>query len=427
MLNINYSNIQMIGLSVSTTPGNLNSIEEMSDDGYYMGKKDTAEDISERLDFLKSSIEQAYLHSDSNNDTLKIFVVPEFFFRGVKGAYFGNSNTVFKEHFSDFINSFISQSKYKNWLFIMGTLLTSERKINRNEEPVKSLFQMGDYLLNVYYRLYPSKNDLTQSFSDNSAVTFKSILKSLDLEEEITASLYNQGSHGIENTVCNLNDNAFKEILKSVLNHCDETANVTVDNRCYIVEGGVSSPRIIQVLKKFKSKEDFILNAVDDNYIQTITCYSEINDQPEQKQYDSDPYGIFEYGGIRFGIEICLDHGRARLMRNINKFKEKKVDVQIIVSCGMDVRTGSVITKKGGLVFNCDGEYVLTDEAENGEKSHTILKLTEESANDTTPAVLSSYIKLKDGNKLSFPYDGDMYPCDTYQLHIYPSYPVPTE
>lgn len=421
-----YSKIQMIGLAISTTPGNLNSIEDMSDDGYYMGKKDIAEDIRCRLFLLKSVIDQAYMRCDDNSNTLKVFVVPEFFFRGVAGVYFGASENVFKTYFSDFINSFTSQPKYKNWLFILGTLLTSEIKINKNEEPVKSLFPMGDYLLNVYNRLYPRQKELLQNVSGKSAVSLRSMLKSLDLEDEATDSLYKENYclNSTENTAYSTNENAFKEIMKSVLDHCDETANVLVENRCYIVEGGVSDPRIIQVLKKFKSKEDFILNAVDDNYIQTITCYPKIEDKSEQKESDCDPYGIFEYEGVRFGLEICLDHGRARLARNLKMFSLEKVDVQIVVSCGMDVRSGSVITKKGGIVFNCDGEYVLDNEAENGEKSHTTLKLTEKSASETSSAVLSPYVRLEEGRKLSFSYDGDMYPCDTYQLHIYPTYPV---
>lgn len=35
-----YNKIQMIGFALSTTPGNLHSIEEMSDDGRYLGVDD---------------------------------------------------------------------------------------------------------------------------------------------------------------------------------------------------------------------------------------------------------------------------------------------------------------------------------------------------------------------------------------------------
>lgn len=49
---------------------------------------------------------------------------------------------------------------------------------------------------------------------------------------------------------------------------------------------------------------------------------------------------------VRFGAEICLDHGRSRLAQFLK-----------------NGRTGSVIAEARGLVFSCDGEYVLEKEA----------------------------------------------------------------
>lgn len=48
---------------------------------------------------------------------------------------------------------------------------------------------------------------------------------------------------------------------------------------------------------------------------------------------------------VRFGAEICLDHGRGRLAQFLK-----------------NGRTGSVIAEARGLVFSCDGEYVLEKE-----------------------------------------------------------------
>lgn len=417
-----YNKIQMIGFALSTTPGNLHSIEEMSDDGRYLGIDDVNEDMQARLELLQTAIEQAYEMHDKNGDTLKVFTVPEFFFRGNKGAYPGTPEAFFRTYFQEFISSVLAQKKYRDWLFVLGTLVTSEMAVEMDREPVKSLFPMGDCLLDVYNRLHP-REDCAQLSGTRGAgereKSLGSLLRILDEKEGYFPD--NNAKNRCLKTQEASGDPAFASVLSAALNYCDSKADIVVDNRCFIVEGGIKEPRIISIQKKYKSKEDFILNGIEDNYIQTITRYPDIPEKPEWKEDDGDPYSIFDYQGIRFGVEICLDHGRGRLAQSPKRWPDGLVDVQLVISCGMDLRPGSVIADTGGIVFNCDGEYVLEGEAENGERCHTMLKLVESCAGQTSPAVLSEYFKLKPSEKQCFPYAGDFYPCRSYQIHVYPA------
>ena len=85
---------------------------------------------------------------------------------------------------------------------------------------------------------------------------------------------------------------------------------------------------------------------------------------------------IFEYEGLKIGVDICLDHSRQRLVKHLYKHPEDYVDLQIVTSCSMSVRSSSVIAKTGGIVFNCDGEYELGDTSlgVDGKCCHTSLQ-----------------------------------------------------
>lgn len=421
-----YRKVQMIGFALSTTPGNLHSIEETSDDGRYLGIDDVKKDISARLDLVKQVIESAYEMHDKNSDVLKIFTIPEFFFRGNKGAYFGTPDSIFNNYFQDFISSVLSQEKYKNWIFVLGTLITSNMKIEQDQEPTKTLFPIGDALLDVYYRLHPLDEWTAKlEIGAERPVSLSNLLKLADEKESV--SLFGKTEiRGLNINIAEQSeDSSYISVLTAALNYCDLTADIEVCNCCFIVEGGTEQPLILSVQKRHKSKEDFILNGIEENYIQTITCYPEIPEESESKKENGDPYSIFTYQGIRIGVEICLDHGRGRLAQAHKRWGDELVDVQMVISCGMDIRPGSVVADKGGIVFNCDGEYVLDGRAENGEHCHTMLQMVEQPISHDNPAVLSEYTRLDDKEKRSFSYTGDLYPCKTYQIHVYPAVELP--
>jgi hypothetical protein len=273
------------------------------------------------------------------------------------------------------------------------------------------LLPIGNELLDIYYRLHPKKSDATGGLdAANEIMSMKSLLKMAD---EIETSLLDTS-----NFKANYGDKAYVSVLKAALNYCDLTAEIFVTNMCFIV--GVGEGRIINVLKKHKSKEDFILNETKDiyNYTQSITRYETIPEISEVKRDDHDNYSLFVYGGLKFGVEICLDHSRQRLFNHLKKFPSHYVDVQIITACGMEIRDNAVIAERGGYVFCCDGEYVPKD-AEPGINSHTALKRVNEAITPYKPAaVLSEHIKAisKPEAVLS---DKNLYFCEKYQLHIY--------
>lgn len=412
---VNYTNIQCIGMCLCTTPSGLNSIEGMSDDGYYAGLDNVAMDVSARLKMLEGAIAKATEFANSNDKTLKVFVVPEFYFRGSKGAYFdtgGVSHNFYNNFLEDKLN--MLARAHKHWLFVLGSLLTSGSEVNPDIEPTKSLYSTGDNLLDVYYKLYPK----AKADGANGQSRLRSMLRHLDGKDEDALRDMTK------------EDLAYQDVLKHALDDCDRLAGITVTNDCYIVGHDDEQLHTLRVLKEFKSKEDFVLNSKGkdggpNGYLQTITKYKALpsTERNEVKASALDDYSIFRFGNVWIGVDICLDHSRQRLFKHLQKHPDNYVDLQIIPSCGMQVKAKAVIARTGCHVFNCDGEYNPDDGSMNGICSHTTLQQVKTQIRPTQDSTAELYAPKK-CRKIKMTGNQNLYRFAEYHLHIYASVPV---
>lgn len=421
-----YTKIQFIGLCLSTTPGNLKSIEGMSDDGNYLGVPYIKNDIAGRIEIVTKLLDYACKEINKQDNTLYVFVLPEFFFRGSTGAYQRASTQTPYEFFVNKFASLITFLKdYQDCILVAGSVLSSTIAYNANEntEPGKSLCMTGDSLLNVYYRLHSTQKDGAESRHHPS---MHELLKMID---ESTSEELDKLS---------TEDTAFVDVLRRTLDKCDETTNIVVDNSAYVIFGGKNAPAPMRIPKMYKSKEDFVLNryfpANSSNrtgYLQSNTKYAPITHESEIKNNDFDTGAIFDYKGIWFGIDICLDHSRQRLVNQLRKYPDNFVDVQIITSCGMEIRENAVTAKHGKWVFNCDGEYMLNNQnlGVDGENCHTSLRkvtgqLTFDVNGEVSPAELSFAEKTLSEKDITYEITEGFYPETKCHVHIYAPYPI---
>lgn len=115
---------------------NLNSYgqaEGSADLQCYLGLDDTALDVRRRLNIMRDAVDKAYDVSNSNEDTLKIFLAPEFYFRGKNGAFeFLNEEQEDEHGCSDIchilkgLEEIVADKRFENWLFLFGTVIGSE-------------------------------------------------------------------------------------------------------------------------------------------------------------------------------------------------------------------------------------------------------------------------------------------------------------
>jgi hypothetical protein len=75
----------------------------------------------------------------------------------------------------------------------------------------------------------------------------------------------------------------------------------------------------------------------------------------ENQLANFDGRGIFDCAGIRFGIEICLDHLGQRIIGSPEIPGDLQVQVQLVPSCGMSLKNYALINNASAYAFNCDG------------------------------------------------------------------------
>ena len=98
----------------------------------YLGLEDTSKDVEKRLDIMRKAVERAYEESNTDESILKIFLVPEFYFRGLNGAYTFQTEEAEEEesscssdicHILEGLASIVADARFENWLFLFGTVI----------------------------------------------------------------------------------------------------------------------------------------------------------------------------------------------------------------------------------------------------------------------------------------------------------------
>lgn len=331
-----YKKVQFITWEIYTGPGHINiGTTNLSADSYpgiNCTKKDERTDvhsqcidIDARVAFTKDAIEKAYDKisketNDEENEVLKIFMAPEFLYRGSGGAYmfdliYGWPTKKVPQEFSSILppgkydnwaglfgelKSIVNDDKYKNWLFIFGTAVCAyfdmdgKTPLINNIEPIPisniSLIQLGG-----------SEN------KNSDHIAEKKYISGIDfIDYKLSSDIYKS------NFVTTLDD--WELIPQSVMGYMDSQI-------CTFSIPGINNEQ---------GKIDFGIEICLDHY-----CCGEPEKQPDGTLKNSIP-------------------GRLKKLNN-------PVDIQLVPSCGMTLNPVSICLKQQvdpklkSYAFNCDG------------------------------------------------------------------------
>lgn len=337
-----FSKIRFIGYAIPTTPANLVSIGDPNGpgavSGTYLGNHHFLKDIKNRINIMKMAVDLAKRHLPAEEGVINLFVAPEFYFHGPRGPYiYQDSNPDPVDQIKKELATTFNPDEYPNWTFFFGSVISSQ-------------LQIPEIVL-----------------SSNSATTRNSIVQNLS-EQWLK-------SYGP------LKDVIF-DMLVNFIKVCHSYPNCEVRNRNIIVSNIPIHPpgidkgtNLMTTEKYFVSNEDFVLYEPSGKPVITeqMTAYPPIDlSGGDAKQGDFDKYAIFRQSCIDpanpgnttvmdYGVEICLDHSDTRLRRNIDNEPGviDGIHVQVIPSCGMQIKLSSVAADDNGFVFNCDGQYAL--------------------------------------------------------------------
>jgi len=79
-----YASVQLVAFEINTMPHGAETTTDNTDD-YYIGLEDATLDIKKRIELVKDVLAKAITIRTLDPDALKLFMMPEFFFRGKNG------------------------------------------------------------------------------------------------------------------------------------------------------------------------------------------------------------------------------------------------------------------------------------------------------------------------------------------------------
>lgn len=163
-----YKSVQFVGFSINTSESH--SAEECQLVGKvspcYLGIENLVDDVEKRAAVMTDAVNTAYEHANHDRKILKVFVAPEFFWRGPNGAYPASSildsTDVSKPNVINLIGrkleALVQDERFNDWLFVFGTVVAindlahlegQDQKLYYNFAPVYKggAYRKGNYKL----------------------------------------------------------------------------------------------------------------------------------------------------------------------------------------------------------------------------------------------------------------------------------------
>jgi len=142
----------------------------------------------------------------------------------------------------------------------------------------------------------------------------------------------------------------------------EDARNIMYYNFAKMIKGGKGHSHSYFVQKRYISGADFLSRArLPNPSDEDMHLYGDATLPLQEtliKRGDTIvSHNVVEIDGIRFGIEICLDHRMGQLYNNIQLYENGQlVDVHLITSAGMAIERGPNPIVPGGVVYLSDGE-----------------------------------------------------------------------
>ena len=135
-----YRRVQYVGFPIQTgydgyLGANMFYISEEDNVGVYPGLDDSKADLDGRLGIMERAlgVSLAAPELDARPDTLKIFLAPEFFFRGPAGAYSAEDPALLQ--LGDSLRSLVGDTRWRDWVFVFGSIIGSNKMAAAHAAP----------------------------------------------------------------------------------------------------------------------------------------------------------------------------------------------------------------------------------------------------------------------------------------------------
>lgn len=349
-------------------------------DQQYMGLPNNQEDLLARCLLMKAAIKKAYdEEKDDKPEELKIFMAPEFYFRGTDGAYPVDDLHLIMAS----MHEETQDAKYKDWLFVYGTAIGQIPQAP--SEQAQYALKVAEAAVNAtVIKVTHGHKDKASTCEEIPAENGQ-----LPLVAQWRGKLSGKtSSEKVIQAVAKVDADVYQITLPAAVSvdkddpfvlHGPLAAEIL--NYALVQRGGpdaVAGLREGLVYKEKISPIDFLRDKANvwgsapqrNVYLgdkAVLALPSEGADEmlgrkknPVSGEVTSTGLGggsIFTMDGITFGLEVCLDHLEGRMSKYFNAppTGAAKVQVQLIPSWGASIKPKFLCGMKGTLVFNVDG------------------------------------------------------------------------
>jgi hypothetical protein len=312
---------------------------------------------------------------DTDAKTLKIFMAPEFYFRGARGAY--ELDCLF--YLIEEVRKVTGSADFKDWLFVMGTCVCATQQTKITGEVKKNTTD-------------PAPADWRQrkegTLLEMYAIVQKGGHKNSDGIHDLQVLKEYPSHEDFQRTSTPVDDDWYRPGRKVDL----DTGKVKYSKKGRLLRTGASGsgPTARKALSQPGSRE-FV---------------GDINDETTKPPVsEKGTLGcIFAMDGITFGLEVCRDH----LMGRLRDAKDRNgVQIQLITSWGAYI--DPVYRLTNAVAFNVDGS--------RGDSAVSPSLLLGVGGPGTT---VTKRYPFPVGDAADFPGTAN------YNLHFYPPITIPT-
>ena len=300
----------------------------------YEGAWADREDMKDKRDQLQEAIKNALaeyrtkfsaLSLAEHNETLKIFMAPEFYFCGKQGGY---DMAVVGEILPQ-MRVFTKADDYKHWLFVLGTAIGATRL--HTQCPTPKCGGQTEVM-----------NDPNNPLSHRNVIYCRKCKQYDPRPPEMMLDNFALIQKGGEDT----DSNAYL-IQKEFMSHVDyRRPDPRTD---WYSPNPTPADRQVEV------------RGVQAEAIPSLGSRQSGSMAPSK--YDDERMGgsVFTMDGIRFGVEVCRDHYEGRLKASTGP---KDIQVQLIPSAGVKDPVDQNMVAP--IVFNVDGSFAKVVVRNNG-------------------------------------------------------------
>jgi hypothetical protein len=366
-----YTKAQCIGYQIDTFPVVDATMGNRYGKKYLGDAKGDTKDIKGRCNLMMDVIQLAKSKggTDPSSGTLKIFMAPEFYFRGTSGAYPIESLSLIMEE----LRKLTKSASYKDWLFVFGTALGY---LNDGSD------SMGDHK-EVFNVAMVQKGGKAEAEQGSSLIVYKEYISAIDfIRNPLTVA-------------------------------CSCGRNVEVPWNATSVRWGLIGPTtgLMPVLRPTQGSRDVLTRREES-----------VGEGREASKSGLGGQAYFVMDGITFGLEVCLDHAQARLRASPPQQGQNFAQIQLIPSAGMSINLNAVACTNQGLIFNVDG---------GGAWAHTHLLKNKGTYDMPALDPGAPPLTIAPAKSLNIPMKGvrgtsaDKYFSGPGMLHVFPSQDVP--